>query len=306
MTEVASTPESVRVVEVGLRDGLQSFERIVATNDKLRILEALVGAGIRHLELGSFVRPDLVPEMADSNRLFEATRGRWPDVELIALVPNRRGAELAVEAGARSLRMVLSATEGHSHANTGRTVKEGLREAAAVARYAQAEGVALDVGIATSFVCPFDGAVAPSHVVNVVETLLAAGYRVIGLADTLGRANPAQVSATVAAIRSAHPVVDIGIHLHNTYGMGIANAVAALDVGVRRFDAAIGGIGGCPFAPGALGNIATEELVLLLGDLGYDAGVSLDTLGEALRTAYAVLDATPVSSVSRVLGWATG
>jgi hydroxymethylglutaryl-CoA lyase len=296
---------AVQIVDVSLRDGLQSFHRIVSTDDKLRLLEILVAGGITAVELGAFVRPDLVPEMADTPLLFERTTGRWPDVQFFALVLNVKGAERALASGARELRMVVSATEGHSWSNSHRSVTEGIREAAAVASLAHREGARVAVGLATAFACPYDGIVPAARVVDLVGQLVDGGFEFVSLADTLGRAHPGQVAETIGAARGRYPDVVRSVHLHNTYGLAIANAVAALDAGIRSFDAAVGGIGGCPFAPGAAGNVATEDLLLLLTDLGYDTGLSLEAVGETVRSFYGTLGEVPVSSVAQAMGWTT-
>lgn len=302
---------AVEVVEVGLRDGLQNWPEVVSTRDKTAILGKLLAAGVRHLELGSFVRADRVPQMADSAELFSTldsgTRSR---AEFIALVPNLRGAKAALRAGATSLRLVLSATEGHSRSNTGRSVEEGIAEAARVAEFVTgvsvgAGGPSLAAAIATSFVCPFDGIVPPGRVVGIVDRLRDAGYQAVSIADTLGRATPRQVARTVREVRAAHPGLALSLHLHNTYGMGLAGVVAGLDAGVRSFDASIAGVGGCPFAPGAAGNVATEDLVFLLHELGFETGISIEGLGAAVARLCTTLGCEPSSSVSRALGWFT-
>ncbi|HCU92362.1 MAG TPA: hydroxymethylglutaryl-CoA lyase [Actinobacteria bacterium] len=302
------TAQAAEVVEVGLRDGLQNWPEVVSTKDKLALLGTLLAAGIKRLELGSFVRADKVPQMADSAELFSTLdTGTRDRAEFIALVPNLRGAKAALAAGATSLRLVLSATEGHSRSNTGRSVQEGVAEAARVAEFvagaASASGLSLTAALATSFVCPYDGVVPPGTVVGIVSRLLGLGYRTVSLADTLGRANPQQVTRTVREVRAAHPGLVLNLHLHNTYGMAMAGVVAGLDAGVRSFDASIAGVGGCPFAPGAAGNVATEDLVFMLHELGLETGISLAGLRTAVGQLCAVLGSEPSSSVSRALGW---
>lgn len=294
----------VQVVEVGLRDGLQSFSRVLSIEEKLTLLRALRASGLTHVELGAFVRPDRVPEMADSDELFRIAREEWPEAELIGLVLNERGAERAVAAGATSLRMVISASEGHSAANSGRSVEQSVREAARVLESVEiAHGPRVSVELATAFVCPFDGVTSAEQVVELASLLAAAGYQAIGLADTLGRANPRQVARTLDAVRTRLPDVELSLHLHDTFGMALANVIAALEVGVRTFDAAIGGIGGCPFAPGARGNIATEDLVFLLQEMGFSPGIGVETVAESVRAFHQVLGADPESSVARAMGW---
>lgn len=297
--------EAVQVVEVGLRDGLQNQPVIVPAPGKLAVLGSLLSAGIRHLELGSFVRADLVPQMADTPQLFAALDvGTRRKAEFIALVPNLRGARAAVAAGATSLRMVLSASEGHSRSNTGRSVAAGIAEAARLAEFARGvPGLSVAAAIATSFVCPFDGVVPPERVTGIAGELSAAGFAAISIADTLGRANPRQVTVVIEQVRASWPALRLNLHLHDTYGMGIANVVAGLDAGVRSFDSSAAGIGGCPFAPGAAGNVATEDLVFVLHELGFATGIGLPGLKIAVDQLCSVLGREPASSISRAGGW---
>jgi hydroxymethylglutaryl-CoA lyase len=296
-------PASVVITDVALRDGLQIQPRTVSTDTKLELYERLRAAGVRSVEAGSFVSPRLVPQMADADELFR----RLPpsaDGEVIALVPNGRGAERALAAGVRHARLLISCTEGHSHANTNRSVDEGLAVLAAVRERLLAEGVHVTGAIATVFVCPFDGVPPLRQVDRVVGALVRMGLTEISLSDTLGKADPAHVERVVAAMRSSYPDVAFGLHLHNTYGMGLANLAAGLGQGIEQFDAALGGIGGCPFAPGAAGNIATEDVVFMLDSMGVRTGIDLDRLGAAAGFLRTALDGPLESAVSRALGWA--
>jgi hydroxymethylglutaryl-CoA lyase len=297
-----TTPASVVITDVALRDGLQIQPRTVPTDTKLGLYERLRAAGVRSVEAGSFVSPRVVPQMADADELFS----RLPqaaDGEAIALVPNLRGAERALAAGVRHARLLISCTEGHSKANTNRSVDEGLAVVAAVRERLLAQGVHVTGAIATVFVCPFDG-VPPLHQVDrVVGALARMGLTEISLSDTLGKADPAHVERVVAAMRSAYPDVTFGLHLHNTYGMGLANVAAGLGQGIAQFDAALGGIGGCPFAPGAAGNIATEDVVFMLESMGVRTGIDLDRLGAAAGFLRTALDGPLESAVSRAMGW---
>ena len=296
-------PTSVVITDVALRDGLQIQPRTVPTDTKLELYERLRTAGVRSVEVGSFVSPRVVPQMADADELFR----RLPqaaDGEAIALVPNLHGAERALAAGVRHARLLISCTEGHSKANTNRTVDEGLSVVAAVRERLLAEEVHVTGAIATVFVCPFDGVPPLKQVDRVVGALARMGLSEISLSDTLGKADPAHVERVVAAMRSAYPDVTFGLHLHNTYGMGLANVAAGLGQGIQQFDAALGGIGGCPFAPGAAGNIATEDVVFMLDSMGVRTGIDLDRLGAAAGFLRTALDGPLESAVSRALGWA--
>lgn len=297
-------PESVTIADVSLRDGLQNHPHTVPTAVKLALLDRLLEAGIRTLEAGSFVHPGLVPQMADADELFQRLPSA-PDVTMMALVPNLRGAERALAVGVKRVRVVLSCSEGHSQSNTNRTVDAGIEETRAVVdRLRAAGGTHVTGALATVFVCPFDGIVPIAQVDRVVGSLVDMELNEISLSDTLGKANPVQVEQTVAAMRVNYPDVTFGLHLHNTYGMGLANVVSGLQQGVAQFDAALGGIGGCPFAPGAAGNIATEDVVFMLRAMGVGTGIDLDALAVAAAELRRVLASPLESSVSRALGWA--
>src|SRR3954447_1901105 len=269
------------VRDVTLRDGLQD-ERVVTTDDKLAVFDALLRAGVRDLELTSFVRPDRVPAMADAPELAARTAGapvaRW------ALVLTQRGAQRAIEAGMDRLQFVVSVSEAHSRNNAGRTPDAAPDELDAIASTLPS-GVVIETTLATAFGCPYQGPVAPGVVLAAAERALSAGAAGISLADTIGTAIPGEVTTLVrdtVAIAGDRPV---GVHLHDTRGLGIANALAALDAGAARIDGTVGGLGGCPFAPGASGNLALEDLVHVLKESGVDTGIDLDALIDAGRLA---------------------
>lgn len=296
-------PQSVTITDVALRDGLQIHPRIVPTETKLELLNQLLAAGVRSMEVGSFVHPRLVPTMADTaeicRRLPEAG-----DAQLIVLVPNLKGAQRALDENVRHVRLVLSATEGHSRSNTNRSVAEGLEETRrAFELVTAAGGATVTASVATSFVCPFDGIVPLDQLRYVVGNLVDMGFREISLADTLGKADPDHVERAMAMVRESFPDTEFGLHLHNTYGMALANVVAGLRHGVRNFDSALGGIGGCPFAPGAAGNVATEDVVFMLEAMDIETGIDLAALSEAARQLKAALQSPLESAVSRALGW---
>lgn len=265
--------------DVTLRDGLQD-EKPIATEHKVAVFDALVRAGVRDLELTSFVRPDRVPAMADAAALAAATAhggvDRW------ALVLNQRGAQRAIEAGMDRLQFVVSVSPTHSQHNAGRTTDASVGELDAIAT-ALPDGTLLEVTLATSFGCPYEGPVAEAAVLAVAERAIAAGAGAVTLADTIGTAIPNEVRALV---RHASALgVPIGAHLHDTRGLGIANALAAIESGAVRVDGTVGGLGGCPFAPGASGNLALEDVVHVLEESGVDTGIDLDALIEAAHLA---------------------
>jgi hydroxymethylglutaryl-CoA lyase len=277
-----STDRAVLVRDVTLRDGLQD-EAPVSTATKLEIYEALVAAGIREVELTSFVRPDRVPALADAEAFVRATNGadgvtRW------GLVLNERGAERALEAGLDHLQFVFSVSEAHNLNNAGRTIAQSLDALRAV-RAAAGPEARLEVTLATAFGCPFEGPVATADVVHCVDEVLDAGVDGMALADTIGTGGPSEVRAAVAGAVERAGTTPVGVHLHDTRGLALANALTAIDAGAVRVDASLGGLGGCPFAPGASGNLPIEDLVHALAVEGIDTGISLEPLIEASRLA---------------------
>ena len=272
---------AVDLRDVTLRDGLQD-ERVVSTDDKVSLFEALVAAGVGDLELTSFVRPDRVPAMADAPELAARTAGT--PVQRWALVLNARGAQRALDAGIDRLQFVVSVSDAHSVRNAGRTTDAGLGELEAISAELP-PGVQLETTLATAFGCPYDGPVAPGVVLAAAERALAAGAAGISLADTIGTAIPKEVTALVTATVAAAGGRPVGVHLHDTRGLGVTNALAALEAGARRVDGSVGALGGCPFAPGASGNMALEDLVHVLEESGVDTGIDLDGLIAAARLA---------------------
>lgn len=265
-------PERVTIIDVGLRDGLQNEATAVDTAGKLRLARALIDAGVRELEVTSFVRPDRVPRMADAEAVVAGLPVR-DDVRYVALVGNEQGYARAAAAGVRHVIFVLAATDVFNERNVGRPVARSIDELAAICRRGAADGIAVRSAIAVAFGCPFSGPVAPETVTQVAKRCLAAGTTAIEIADTIGVANPAQVAALFGSLRTAVPEVELAAHFHDTRGMGLANVWAAVTVGIDRFDASIAGLGGCPFAPGATGNIATEDTVHLLEEAGIATGI---------------------------------
>jgi hydroxymethylglutaryl-CoA lyase len=271
----------VLVSEVGPRDGLQSVRRAMPTAAKHRWVAALAAAGLREIEVGSFVSPRLLPQMADAAEVVrEATS--IPGLTVLALVPNLRGAEAAFAAGAHKVTIPVSASREHSMANVRKTPEEMVAEVGRVAARRDAEPAgrrpAVEVGISTAFGCTLEGRVSEDWVIELAVRLAAAGADTVGLSDTTGYANPAQVRRLFGRLLAELGERAGGAHLHNTRGQGLANVVAALDVGVRTFDSSQGGLGGCPYAPGATGNVVTEDLVFLLEAMGLRTGIDLDRL----------------------------
>jgi hydroxymethylglutaryl-CoA lyase len=277
---------NVLISEVGPRDGLQSVQATMPTAHKLAWVSALHAAGLREIEVGSFVPARLLPQMADVAQVVQHARS-LPGLTVVALVPNLRGAEAALAAGVHKISLPVSASEAHSLANVRKTRAQMLAEVQAVCalRREQAPQVQVDVGLSTAFGCTLQGAVPEDEVLALAAALVAAGVDEVGLSDTTGMANPAQVRRLFQRLEAEIGRHRGAAHLHNTRGLGLANCLAAYDVGVRTFDSSQGGLGGCPYAPGASGNVVTEDLVFMFEAMGVHTGVDLP----ALATARAVL-----------------
>ncbi len=273
-------PIDVLVSEVGPRDGLQSIRRPMPTPIKHRWIAALAAAGLREIEVGSFVSPKLLPQMADAEDVVrEAVR--IPGLTVLALVPNLKGAERALSAGAHKLTMPTSASRAHSLANIRKTPEEAIEEVRKVRAFCDSfpePRATVEAGISTAFGCSMEGAVSEAWVIRMASLLVEAGADSVGLSDSVGYANPVQVKRMFTRLRREIGEKAGAAHLHNTRGQGLANVIAALEAGVTTFDASQGGIGGCPYAPGATGNIVTEDLVFLLESMGLRTGIDLEKL----------------------------
>ncbi|CAB3623908.1 MAG: hydroxymethylglutaryl-CoA lyase [Achromobacter sp.] len=271
--------QEVRLCEVGPRDGLQMARGMMAADDKLRWIRQLAAAGLREIEVGSFVSPRLVPQMADTGQLLPQVLG-IDGLTVCALACNLKGAIAAYEAGAHVIAIPVSVSDTHSHANVGKGTDAQVEAVATIADWlrSQARPARLDVAVATAFGCSMEGAVPVRRVAQVAAAVMRAGADEIALADTVGYAHPAGVREAVRAAQDAVGARLVKLHLHDTMGLGLANALAGLDEGIRAFDACLGGLGGCPFAPGASGNIVTEDLVFMLESMGYRTGVDLPRL----------------------------
>ena len=285
---------SVSIREVGPRDGLQN-EAPVPTAAKVELLDALSGTGVGRIEAVSFVHPRAIPQMADAASVWAAAR-REPGVRYSALVPNTKGAQRALAAGFTELEVVVSASDTHNRANLNRSTAQSLDDITGLIGLVHEAGATVEVIVATSFGCPYEGDVPPARVAGIVERVLAAGADRLAFGDTTGMATPRRVTELLAVVPRERPVL---LHFHDTRGTGLANIVTALDLGVTEFDASVGGLGGCPYAPGASGNVATEEVVHMLHDMGYDTGIDLDRLIEAARLAERIVGRTLPSGLLR-------
>lgn len=273
---MSELPQRISLREVGPRDGLQN-EDPVPTEGKVALINALSRTGVRRIEAVSFVHPDAIPQMADATEVW-ARIERHPDIRYSALVPNLRGAQRASDAGFDEIEVVISASDTHNRRNINRSTDQSLAELPAIVDLVHAYGGTLQVIVATAWGCPYEGDVPVSRVLSVVVRSLAAGADSIAYGDTTGMATPTRVIRLVEETKATHPDLALGLHFHNTRGTGLANVLAALQLGVDDFDASVGGLGGCPYAPGASGNIATEELVHMLEDMGVSTGVDLAVL----------------------------
>lgn len=276
------------VQEVSPRDGLQIEPTWVDTADKIALIDQLSLAGFSRIEAGSFVSPKAIPALRDGDEVFRGIR-REPGVTYVALIPNLRGAQRAIEAGADELNLVMSASQTHNRANMRMGCEQSLAAFAEVVALASGTGLSLNGSIATTFGCPFEGRIDEDRVLEIVDDYLALGMHGISLADTTGMANPRQVFALVQRVLARVPATALTLHFHNTRGLGLSNVLAAYEAGARRFDASLGGLGGCPFAPGASGNICTEDLVNMCDEMGIETGIDLAHLLTLSRRLPALL-----------------
>ena len=275
----------VLISEVGPRDGLQSVKSILPTPAKIEWIKVLANSGLKEIEVGSFVSPKLVPQMADTAEVVSACK-QIPELCIAALVPNLKGAIAAIEAGAHKISVPFSVSETHCRKNLNRDHKQLIEEIINIRAYIdqlpEINRPHFETSLSTAFGCTLEGSIAEDFVLSKAEQLLEAGADEVGLSDTTGYANPAQVSRMVQSIKSNLGDNKLtGVHLHNTRGLGLANAFAAYEAGINTFDSSLGGLGGCPFAPGASGNIVTEDLVFMFESMGIKTGISIDSLVEA-------------------------
>ena len=293
--------EHVTICEVGPRDGLQIAKTRMTTDDKLAWIASLAAAGVREIEVGSFVPPRVIPQLADTKEIVERSL-LLPEVVahgtvIQALIPNLRGAQNAYNTGAHKVSVPVSVSEGHSRANLNRTPAESIVEVRGIVDWIKAQDRKMPViaGCSTAFGCSIDGLVPTANVVRVAVGLAEAGVDQIMLADTVGYGHPAMIKEVVRAVRAEIGDKLAGLHLHDTCGLGIANALAGLEEGVRMFDSCLAGLGGCPYAPGASGNVVTEDLVFMLESMGFSTGIDLEKLFEARRLLHAGLPAEPLN-----------
>lgn len=293
--------DSVVFTDVGPRDGLQNQPKILTLEERLALIEAISAAGIKNIEVGSFVSPKAVPAMAGTGELV----AQLPDqdgVHYSVLIPNRKGYELARDAGASTVNMVLYASEGMAQKNVNMSIAQTEQATREILAMAAGEGVHVVAAIATAFCCPFDGPTDPGIVRDTVARFIDSGIEQLVLADTIGAANPKEVRSLTADLVAEHGADRIACHFHDTRAMGIANVFAALESGIYRFDGSIAGLGGCPFAPGASGNVASEDLIMMLDQMGVATGIDLDALLRASDLAEKLTGTAPGGRAKAWLG----
>ncbi len=293
------TPASpaIRITEVGPRDGLQNEATPIPLESKAGFVRALIKAGLREIEVSSFVRPDRIPQLADAAELFALLGTPPDDVTFSALVPNMRGFERAVAAGVSSIAVFTAASESFNQRNIGATIEESIERFKPVMKAARDASMRVRGYVSTAIACPYEGPISPETVSRVCDALLELGCDELSIGDTIGAGTPAEVSRLLDVLLRDFPDADFVMHFHDTRGMAIANVAASLRFGISRFDASAGGLGGCPFAPGASGNLATEDLVFLLDGLGLTHGVDLEALRDASRGVARAIDRPLVSRV---------
>lgn len=282
-------PSRVKVKEVGPRDGLQSEPTILPTEAKIRLIDCLGATGLREIEATSFVSPQAIPPLADAAKIF-AHLNRRPGVGYSVIVPNEKGARRAVEAGADEIQVFLAASESYNQSNVRMSVEDSLEQSARIGRVVMGAGIPFVAVLSTAFGCPYEGAVSPDQVLDLCGNLIEIGAGEITFGDTTGMAYPTQVWELSEAYRGRYPEVPLRLHFHNTRGMGLANILAALAAGVDRFDASVGGTGGSPYAPGATGNISTEDLVHMLHEMRIETGIDLRALIGCAKMLEELLD----------------
>lgn len=268
--------KNIDVYEVGPRDGFQNIREYIPVETKLAYVDGLIRAGVKHIELTSFVSPKAIPQLKDARDIAETCLQKYPDADFIALVPNLRGAQTAVQTGIKRIAYVVSLSASHNKANINRTHEQSFAALQEImTTYPQLDII---VDLATAFGCPFEGKFPSAQVVSFLKDYVELGVKQVCLCDTIGIANPGQVKEIIGLLQDAYPQLDLQVHIHDTRNMGMACTLAAIEAGVTKVQSTLGGLGGCPFAPGASGNLATEDLVYMLNEMGYDTGIDFEKI----------------------------
>jgi hydroxymethylglutaryl-CoA lyase len=282
-------PKKVTIVDVGPRDGFQNEKQFIPTQKKIEIVNGLIDSGLKHIQVSSVVHPKAIPQLADAEEVMMKIK-RLPEVSYRLLVPNLKGVQRALPLKPDKINLMMSVTESHNRSNANRSIDETLKEFETLVAMIREEGIAVSGGMACGFGCPFEGKVSFGQIERVADRYMAMGIRSVGIADTVGVANPKMVYDTMSHLLDKYPEIQWLAHIHNHRDLGLANILAAMQAGLTEFDAAIGGLGGCPYAPNAAGNVATEDLVNMLDEMGIETGVNLDAL---LEVAEVVREAIP-------------
>ncbi|WP_194609914.1 hydroxymethylglutaryl-CoA lyase [Clostridium vitabionis] len=277
-------PKKVTICEVGLRDGLQNEKQIVPTDKKLELLDQLVGAGFKVIEVGSFMHPKKMPQMADTDEIYKAIQGKYPGVEMRALIPNLRGVTRAIDCGCKKVKLNVSASREHNLKNLNMTPEESVAGFAECVSAADAAGIAVSGSISMPFGSPWDGKIPQEQIDAIIEAYLNVGIREISLSDTSGMAVPAQVYEICSHVREKYPEAAWWLHFHNTRGNALANILSAMQAGMTQFDSSFGGLGGCPFVPNAAGNVSSEDVVNMCEESGVETGIDVRKLMAASRS----------------------
>jgi len=273
--------KKIHIYEVGPRDGFQNLKEFLPTEEKLRIIGMIADAGVRHIQVTSFVSPKAVPQMQDSNTVARTCLEKYPDADIFALVPNLYGAKAAWDTGIKTISYVVSLSKSHNKANINRTHEESFTEFAKIRESYPDLRISLD--LSTAFGCPFEGKTETKTIVAFLKDYVQLGVQDVNLCDTIAVANPAQIREVIAALKSAYPSLILQVHIHDTRNMGMVNTLAAIECGIDKVQSTLGGLGGCPFAPGASGNLATEDLVYMLNEMDCETGVDFQKLLEAAK-----------------------
>jgi len=273
--------KNVEVYEVGPRDGFQNIKEYIPLETKVKIVEGLLAAGVKHVQITSFVSPKAIPQMKDAKELATKLIENHPDADFFALVPNLRGAEAAVDVGLKWVSYVVSLSESHNQANIRRTHEESFVELQKIQKAYPDLDICLD--LATTFGCPFEGKKTEDDVLTFLKPYVDSGIKTVNLCDTIGIANPAQVRKIVKAVQNEYPTLDLQIHIHDTRNMGMVNTLAAIELGINQVQSTLGGLGGCPYAPGASGNLATEDLAFMLTEMGYETHIDIPKMVELAK-----------------------
>jgi len=268
--------KKITLYEVGPRDGFQNISKYIPFETKLEIIDGLVNSGIKHIQITSFVSPKAIPQLKDSIDLAKECNKRYPDLDLFALVPNLRGAKTAVENDIKKVSYVVSLGESHNLANIKKTHKASYNELVLIKK--EYPDLLIGLDLATAFGCPFEGKKDENQVVEFLRDYVDLGLEYVALCDTIGIANPAQIRKTIAAVKKEFKDLDLQIHIHDTRNMGMVNTLAAVEMGVTNIQSTLGGLGGCPYAPGASGNLSSEDVLFMLSEMGYDTGIDLNSL----------------------------